>query len=195
MKTKLLNKTIEQLTPQEVIELGFKYSPTAQMITSNRFILEYNASFSELFGYDLEELKGQSILLLYPSSHDFEIKGKVWNEALKKHPIHEDERFMRHRDETIFWVHFIGKTLTPDNPFELMSWALTKISHKRKAVLTKREQEIASYIVNGLTSKKIAMNLGLSPRTVETHRGRIMKKLDAKNLDDLRSKYLITKTT
>lgn len=102
---------------------------------------------------------------------------------------------MRHRDETIFWVHFIGKTLTPDNPFELMSWALTKISHKRKAVLTKREQEIASYIVNGLTSKKIAMNLGLSPRTVETHRGHIMKKLDAKNLDDLRSKYLITKTT
>ena len=100
---------------------------------------------------------------------------------------------MRHRDKTIFWVHFIGRTLTPDNPFELMSWALTKISHKKEAILTKREQEIASYIVNGLTSKKIAMNLGLSPRTVEVHRGRVMKKLGAKNLDDLKSKYLTTK--
>lgn len=193
MKTKLVNKTIEQLTPQEIIHLGFKHSPTAQMITSNRFIIEYNLSFSELFGYDLEELKGQSILRLYPTSHDFETKGEVWSEALKKNPIYEDERFMRHRDKTIFWVHFIGRTLTPDNPFELMSWALTKISHKKEAILTKREQEIASYIVNGLTSKKIAMNLGLSPRTVEVHRGRVMKKLGAKNLDDLKSKYLTTK--
>lgn len=195
MNNKLINKTIHKLTTAELIELGFSHSPTAQMITSNRFILEYNLSFAELFGYDMEELKGQSIILLYPTSHDFEAKGKAWSDALKKNPIYEDERFMRHRNKKIFWVHFIGRTLTPENPFELVSWAITKISHNKDAILTKREQEIASYVVNGLTSKEIALSLGLSPRTVELHRGRVMKKLNAKNLDDLRSKYLTTENS
>lgn len=190
MKNKVLNQEVGSLTKKEFIRLGFLHSPIAQMITSNRFIVEYNMSFCDLFGYDLDELKGQSILRLYPTTHDFESKGEVWSKALRIKPIYEDERFMLHKDKTIFWVHFIGKTLTPHNPFELMSWALSKVSHKRDAILTKREQEIASYVVNGLTSKVIALSLGLSPRTVEIHRARVMKKLGAKNLDELRSKYL-----
>jgi DNA-binding NarL/FixJ family response regulator len=36
-------------------------------------------------------------------------------------------------------------------------------------------------IKNGLTNKEIAEALFLSPRTVETHRARILKKLDLKN--------------
>lgn len=47
--------------------------------------------------------------------------------------------------------------------------------------LTEREIEIIKLIKNGSTNKEIAEQLFLSPRTVETHRARILKKLDLKN--------------
>jgi DNA-binding NarL/FixJ family response regulator len=47
--------------------------------------------------------------------------------------------------------------------------------------LTEREIEIIKLIKNGSTNKEIAETLLLSPRTVETHRARILKKLGLKN--------------
>jgi DNA-binding NarL/FixJ family response regulator len=47
--------------------------------------------------------------------------------------------------------------------------------------LTEREIEIIKLIKNGSTNKEIAKTLFLSPRTVETHRARILKKLGLKN--------------
>ena len=47
--------------------------------------------------------------------------------------------------------------------------------------LTEREIEIIKLIKDGCTNKEIAETLFLSPRTVETHRARILKKLDIKN--------------
>ncbi len=49
------------------------------------------------------------------------------------------------------------------------------------STLTEREIEIIKLIKNGMTNKEIAEQLFLSPRTVETHRARILKKLDLKN--------------
>ena len=49
------------------------------------------------------------------------------------------------------------------------------------STLTEREIEIIKLIKNGMTNKEIAEQLFLSPRTVETHRARILKKLGLKN--------------
>lgn len=51
--------------------------------------------------------------------------------------------------------------------------------------LTKREREVFERIVSGQSNKAVALDLGLSVRTVETHRARIMEKLAAKSLVDL----------
>jgi two-component system response regulator NreC len=51
--------------------------------------------------------------------------------------------------------------------------------------LTPREREILHLIVEGNTSPQIAKKLVLSPRTVELHRGRIMKKLNLRNQTDI----------
>ena len=56
---------------------------------------------------------------------------------------------------------------------------------KRLDGLTKREREIFERIASGQSNKTVALELGLSVRTVETHRARIMEKLESKTLVDL----------
>ncbi len=56
---------------------------------------------------------------------------------------------------------------------------------KTAAPLTKRESEILRMIVAGKTNKKIAQILYRTERTVEYHRNRLMRKLDAKTAADL----------
>ncbi len=51
--------------------------------------------------------------------------------------------------------------------------------------LTDREREILQHLVQGRSAKLIGRMLGISPRTVEVHRARIMDKLSARNLVDL----------
>lgn len=56
---------------------------------------------------------------------------------------------------------------------------------RRVDTLTPRELEIMEMIVDGRASKVIAIDLGVSQRTVETHRARIMDKMDARSLAHL----------
>lgn len=44
--------------------------------------------------------------------------------------------------------------------------------------LSEREREVLTHIAQGLSNKEIAMKLGIGVRTIETHRERIMRKLD-----------------
>jgi DNA-binding NarL/FixJ family response regulator len=53
------------------------------------------------------------------------------------------------------------------------------------AVLTPREREVLQLIAEGNTGKRIAILLHVSPKTVSTHRRRIMAKLDAQTTAEL----------
>ena len=52
-------------------------------------------------------------------------------------------------------------------------------------VLTVRERQVMELIVTGLSNREIAKTLGISPRTVEVHKYRIMEKLRVENLPAL----------
>jgi two-component system response regulator FixJ len=54
----------------------------------------------------------------------------------------------------------------------------------RIAALSPRCREVLNGIVAGRSSKMIAYELGISPRTVEIHRARLMQKLGAHNVAD-----------
>jgi|HubBroStandDraft_6_1064221.scaffolds.fasta_scaffold1283134_1 FixJ family two-component response regulator len=51
--------------------------------------------------------------------------------------------------------------------------------------LTPREREVLAQIAGGASNKEAGRCLGISPRTIEVHRARIMEKLGAKNAADL----------
>jgi DNA-binding CsgD family transcriptional regulator len=48
-------------------------------------------------------------------------------------------------------------------------------------LLTEREKECALLLARGETNREIATALGVSIKTIDTHRGHIMKKLRCKN--------------
>ncbi len=64
----------------------------------------------------------------------------------------------------------------------------------RLATLTKREHEVFAFILANpslTSSKEIAQNLGISPRTVDIHRGRVLKKLVVKTMVELIDVYAV----
>ena len=53
------------------------------------------------------------------------------------------------------------------------------------SLLSAREREVMQLMVKGLHNRLIAAELGISPRTVEVHKARVMDKLGVTNLVDL----------
>ena len=71
---------------------------------------------------------------------------------------------------------------------ELANTSPSKISgelHDPLSILSKREREVFYLLANGLPNRIIAKKLFISPRTVETHRARVIKKLGFASTADL----------
>ena len=62
-------------------------------------------------------------------------------------------------------------------------------ARERWARLSPREKDVLALVVEGLTNKEIARALGLSPRTVETHRANLTDKLEVDTLAQMIRRY------
>lgn len=167
----------------EFAELGFMEAPVGLVITENRVIRACNHAFAAMFGYDLAELKDSSFSILYPSDREFvEIRDKGVKDLREKNR-YWDERIMARRDGRLFWCRVRGKTFTPHDPLRRAVWSFADLSEQRPCQpLTPRERQIVMLLGEGGTSKEIALKLGLSHRTVEEYRARLLRKHGASNV-------------
>jgi DNA-binding NarL/FixJ family response regulator len=78
---------------------------------------------------------------------------------------------------------FFSATVPPPIPSALANEpALSRLG---ASALTAREQEVVRLVARGLVSKEVAERLGLSTRTVEKHRARILARLGLHDLPNL----------
>jgi FixJ family two-component response regulator len=70
-----------------------------------------------------------------------------------------------------------------------------KLFSKRFEKLTDREREVLTEIVAGKMNKVIAIDLGISVKTVELHRSRVMSKMKARTPAELVKMYITESAT
>jgi DNA-binding CsgD family transcriptional regulator len=68
---------------------------------------------------------------------------------------------------------------------QLCSPAATAASQWMQTLLTPREREVLGHVSQGCSNKQGALRMQIGPRTFESHRARLMRKLGARNAADL----------
>jgi two-component system, LuxR family, response regulator FixJ len=63
------------------------------------------------------------------------------------------------------------------------------------AQLSRRENDVAQLVIKGLANREVAEKLGISIKTVEIHRSRVMSKMQAKRLAELMDKVAVIKAS
>ena len=132
----------------------------------------------------------------WTSADEFERIGERITPILNAKGHYSDERVMkrvggRFQGQT-FWCHVTGRALDRTDPHAAGIWSFEDLSSRRtgKAELTAREREVAALVMKGLTAKEIGKGLGISPRTVEIYRARLMRKYQASSSVDLVQRLL-----
>lgn len=176
--------------------LAFDLAPVGMVLSRHRTMVDCNQAVCDMFGSSREQLVGQSFLILYPSVDEYERTGQRITPILNAQGLYSDDRVMRRVDgrfkgET-FWCHVTGRALNRRDPHEAGIWTFEDLSAQRpvKAELTPREREVAALVTDGLTAKGIAKQLGLSHRTVEIYRAKLMRKYQASTTADLVRKLM-----
>ena len=170
--------------------LAFDLAPVGLCVSRKRVIQICNRAFASIFGFTPAELNGQSLAPLYVSDAEFRHIGERAHAIMERTGTYSDERIMRRRNGDWFWCHVSGQALDRRDPFVCAVWAFEDISAKRpvSVKLTSREREIAQLLITGKTSKQIAKSLGVSPRTIEGHRARLMRKFEVTTSGELISR-------
>ena len=175
-------------------QLAFDLAPVGLALSRNRTIVDCNQHLCEMFGISRVLLVGQSFQVLYPSAAEYERLGDRMRPILNAQGHYADDRVMKRASGETFWCHVSGRALNRSAPHESGIWSFEDLSARRavKTVLTPREREVAAHLIsgNGQTSKEIARTLGISHRTVEVYRARLMRKYKAATTVDLVHKLM-----
>ncbi|WP_083469241.1 LuxR C-terminal-related transcriptional regulator [Methylobacterium variabile] len=162
--------------------------PVPAVVGSFRVMKDCNSAYCSLYGYNKDELIGKSFGILYVEHHDYVSKWKNFTKSVSDDDIYLDERIMRRRDGSRFWCRVSGRRISSD-PSSTDS--LFCVESLRRPVdwegrsLSGRQREICSLLVRGFSSQKIGEELGLSVRTIEDHRSRLLRQANVQNTAEL----------
>ncbi len=85
------------------------------------------------------------------------------------HTVHSGERYLPPEIEQAFAARYLRPD-TEKTPIDLLS---------------KREFQVMTFLAQGMTNREIAKMLNISVKTVDTHRGHLLKKLNLRNNSDV----------
>jgi PAS domain S-box-containing protein len=167
--------------PDVDYRLAFDLAPVGMVLSRHRAIVDCNQRLCEMFGASREVLVGQLFLVLYPTAQEYERTGARIAPILNARGRYADDRVMKRANGETFWCHVTGRALDRSSPHAAGIWTFEDLGSRRpvKAELTGREREVAAYLMDGMTSKEIGRALGISHRTVEIYRARLMRKYGA----------------
>lgn len=165
----------------------FEYVPIAICISDEKTVKLCNPAASHLFGYTAETLIGLPIARLWPSlvSHKWvpeEILGVIEDSG-----CYTDVRTLKRANADLFWCQITGTQYDERRYAVRYIWTFVKIESTTQLVnaLSPRERQIATALTVGKTSKAIAQDVGLSIRTIEYYRERLMRRLGVTNYKEL----------
>jgi PAS domain S-box-containing protein len=180
------------LALDDVYRTAFELAPVGLVLSRNRVMVDCNRALCEMFETSRELLVGRSFAVLYPSLDEFERIGERIAPIMSRKGRYADERIMKRASGELFWCHVLGRALDRSQPHAAGVWSFEDLSSKRqlKADLTAREREVAAMLTEGKTSKQIGKALGISPRTVDIYRARLLRKYQAATTGELVQKLL-----
>lgn len=185
----------DQPEPSIDYRSAFELAPVGLVLSRHRIIVDCNLALTTMFRSTRDALVGQSFQLLYPSLDEFERTGARIVLRLGADGRYADERIMKREPGNpqgeLFWCHVTGRALERDAPHAAGIWSFEDLASRRpiapggRAGLTAREREVAALLTEGRTSKQIGKLLGLSPRTVDIYRARLLRKYGAATTAEL----------
>lgn len=101
--------------------------------TRERVIYRCNRRFEEMFGYEPNELDGESVQLLYPTLEAYERIGQHGYDYLMTHNTYSDERIMKRKSGELFWCTVGGRKLDIDKPLRRNIWIFQDVSKRKRA--------------------------------------------------------------
>lgn len=83
--------------------------------------------------------------------------------------VHNGERYLPKELEAVFADNYLAK----------------KLDRSPAEILSRREFQVLNFLASGMTNREIAGRLEISVKTVDTHRGHVLKKLNLRNNSDI----------
>ncbi len=160
--------------------------PVPMVFATHRIIRDCNGEFAALFGFVREELIDQSFSRLYPALADFVRTGQMWRSHLPGGQVYYDERIMEGAGGHRFWCRVNGRSRNGVDPFAEALYCFEPMNRPvTEATVTGRQRQILTLVAQGKTNAAIAAEIGLSQRTVEAHRLRMMRQVGVRNTAEL----------
>ncbi len=110
----------------------FELSVVSQMIVNhNRYIIRVNKKFSELFGYDTNEILGKKTSVLTPSKEKFYEYEKYFTQT-KEGIVTSEELLYKNKKGNLFWTKLEGITFSIEEEKAFVLWSFINIDKEVK---------------------------------------------------------------
>ena len=176
------------LNPESARRFWLAELPVPMVYATYRIIRDCNVEFAHTFGYERDELIDQSFSKLYPKLRDFVRTGEMWRSNFAGGRIYYDERLMRRRDGASFWCRVRGRSGNQTDPFAEALYCfepMNRSAAENTGLLSDRQKQVLTLVSQGKTNAQIAQEIGLSKRTIEAHRARLMRAYSLRNAAEL----------